>query len=260
MSEILSSTDGAVATLTFNNPERHNAISLEMWRDAGAVLESFMADSAVRVVILTGAGDKAFVSGADISKFESERATSEAVATYNAAGDRLQRILLDYPKPTIAAIRGYCMGGGVNIAVCCDLRIANPGARFAVPAAKLGVGYGFGSIRRLMDLTGPQFVYEMLLTARQFDAADALRIGLVNRVVPDGEMQSYVLDLAAAIASNAPLTLQAVKRSVREGLKDPNDRDVAVCEELVRRCFESEDYQEGRRAFMEKRKPVFKGR
>ena len=256
---ILSNTNGAVATLTFDNPERHNAISLEMWREAAIALENFAADPAVRVVVLTGAGDKAFVSGADISRFESERNSAEAVATYNAAGDRLQQMLLDYPMPTLAAIRGYCMGGGVNIAVCCDLRIANDASRFAVPAAKLGLGYGFGSIRRLMDLIGPQFVYEMLLTARQFDAGDALRMGLVNRVVPENEMQTYVSELAATIAGNAPLTLRAVKTSVREALKDPGERDIPACEDLVRRCFESADYQEGRRAFMEKRRPVFKG-
>jgi enoyl-CoA hydratase len=259
MSKILSSVNGAAATLTFNNPDRHNAVSLEMWQASARVLENFAADPAVRVVVLTGAGDKAFVSGADISKFESERGSAEAVAAYNAAGERLQQMLLDYPKPTVALIRGYCMGGGVNIAACCDLRIANEKARFAVPAAKLGLGYSYASIRRLMDLIGPQFVYEMLLTARQLDSTDALRMGLVNRIVPDTGIEAYVLDLADTIAGNAPLTLRAVKRAVREALKDFGERDVAACEDLVRQCFESADYREGRRAFMEKRKPVFSG-
>ena len=158
-------------------------MSFEMWHATADALEKLAADPSVRVVVLTGAGGKAFVSGADISKFETERASANAVAVYNAATDRVHTALLNYEKPTIALIRGFCLGGGVNIAVCCDLRIANEAARFAVPAAKLGLGYGYSAIRRLIDLIGPQFVQEILFTARQFDAADALRIGLVNRVV-----------------------------------------------------------------------------
>jgi enoyl-CoA hydratase/carnithine racemase len=249
--------DGPVGTLTFNNPERHNAMSLDMWRAASAVLEQFEADPAVRVIVLTGGGGKAFVSGADISKFESERATVEAVLEYNAAVDQFSKGLSECSKPTIAMIRGYCLGGGVGIAVCCDLRIANDVARFAVPAAKLGLGYGYANIRRILDLVGPQFVTEMLLTARQFDSAHAGRAGLVNHVVPDAEIENFVRDLAETIAGNAPLTIRAVKRIVRELSRD--EPDIAACDALVRRCFESADYREGRRAFMEKRKPVFRG-
>jgi enoyl-CoA hydratase/carnithine racemase len=257
--KILSSKDGAIGTLTFNNPERHNAVSLDMWHAAAAVLDDFAQDPDLRVVVLTGAGGKAFVSGADISKFESERAGTEAVATYNAAVERFSQILADYPKPTIAKIRGYCIGGGVGIVVCCDLRIANDAARFGVPAAKLGLGYGHHNIQRLMHLVGPQFVNEMLFTARHVDASDALRIGLVNRVVPDGEIDAHVQQLAETIAGNAPLTIRAVKSIVRELLRDEKDRDLAACDDLVNQCFESADYQEGRRAFLEKRKPVFTG-
>jgi enoyl-CoA hydratase/carnithine racemase len=246
-----------VGTLTFNNPERHNAMSLEMWRAAAAALEAFESDPAVRVVVLTGAGGKAFVSGADISKFEDERATLEAVAEYNAAVDRFSQTLLGGTRPVIAMIRGYCVGGGVGIAACCDLRIANDAARFAVPAAKLGLGYGYENVRRIADLTGPQFAAEMLLTARQFDAAKAAQIGLVNHVVPDADIESYVRELAGVISSNAPLTVQAVKRILRE-MRTANP-DVTACDALVRKCFESADYQEGRRAFMEKRKPEFRG-
>lgn len=257
MDKILSSVDGSIGTLTFNNPERHNAMSLDMWRAAAAVLERFELDAAVRVIVLTGAGGKAFVSGADISKFESERDTLDAVAEYNVAVDRFGQILGECSKPTIAMIRGYCLGGGVGIAVCCDLRIANDASRYAVPAAKLGLGYGYANVRRIMALVGPQFVTEMLLTARQFDAAQAARIGLVNHVVPDGEIETYVRDLAETIAGNAPLTIRAVKRIVRELRRD--DPDVAACDALVRQCFESADYREGRQAFLEKRKPVFRG-
>jgi len=258
--KILSTKDGAIGTLTFNNPERHNAMSLEMWQAASAALDAFAQDDGLRVVVLTGAGGKAFVSGADISKFESERANAEAVAIYNAAVERFSQTLTDYPKPTIAKIRGYCIGGGMGIAASCDLRIANDSARFGVPAAKLGLGYGYLNIQRLMALIGPQFINEMLFTARHIDASDALRIGLVNRVVLDAEIDTHVQDLAQTIAGNAPLTIRAVKRVVRELLREEKDRDLAACEDLVKQCFESADYREGRRAFLEKRKPVFTGK
>jgi enoyl-CoA hydratase len=258
--KILSSTNGAIGTLTFNNPERHNAMSLDMWRAAAAAMNEFAQDPEVRVVVLTGAGGKAFVSGADISKFESERASADAVAVYNAAVDHFQQTLNDYPKPTIAQIRGYCIGGGLGIVVSCDLRIANEAARFGIPAAKLGLGYGWSNIQRLMRLLGPQFVNEMLFTARHIDASDALRMGLVNRVVADADIETYVRDLAETIAANAPLTIRAVKGIVRELLRDEKDRDVDACDALVRQCFESQDYKEGRQAFLEKRKPVFTGK
>lgn len=260
MDKILAATDGAIGTLTFNNPQRHNAVSLEMWQQATRGLEELAANGAVRVVILTGAGGKSFVSGADITKFESERASAEAVAHYNAAVEHFSQTLLDYDKPTIALIRGYCIGGGVGIAVCCDLRISNESARFGVPAAKLGLGYGIENLHRLMSLVGPQFVNEILFTARQFDASEASGMGLVNRVVPDGDIEEYVHALAGTIAGNAPLTIRAVKGIVRELLRDPQTRDAGRCEQLVRQCFESADYQEGRRAFLEKRKPVFSGK
>jgi enoyl-CoA hydratase len=258
--KILSTAGGSVGTLTFNNPQRHNAVSLEMWQDANAALENLARDPAVRVVVLTGAGGKAFVSGADITKFESERSTIEAVETYNAAVERFSQTLMDYPKPTIAMIRGYCIGGGVGIAVCCDLRICNEASRFGVPAAKLGLGYALDSIRRLMNLVGPQFVNEMLFTARQFDASEAFHMGLVNKVMPDGEIEDYIGKMADTIAGNAPLTIRAVKGIVRELLLDPAANDVAACDALVKQCFESADYEEGRRAFLEKRKPVFSGK
>ena len=257
MNKILSATSGPIGALTFNNPARHNAMSLDMWRGAATVLETFERDPAIRVIVLTGAGGKAFVSGADISKFEDERATLDAVAEYNASVDRFSTALLSGTKPTIAMIRGFCVGGGVGIAVCCDLRIANDTARFAVPAAKLGLGYGYENVRRIVDLVGPPFATEMLLTARQFDAAEAARAGLVNRVVPDSEIDRTVRELAETIAGNAPLTIQAVKRIMRELSSDRPD--VAACDALVRKCFESADYREGRRAFMEKRKAEFRG-
>ena len=257
MSKILVEISGSIGTLTFNNPERHNAMSLDMWQDAGTAIARFDQDPGVRVIVLTGAGDKAFVSGADISKFESERDTLDAVFAYNAAVDRFSQSLAGCSKPTIAMIRGYCIGGGLGIAVCCDLRVANHSARFGIPAAKLGLGYGYGNVRRIVDLVGPQFATEMLLTARQFDSAQALRCGLVNHAVPDIEIAGYVRGMAETIAQNAPLTIQAVKRIVREMRSD--QPDIAACDALVRQCFESADYREGRNAFLEKRKPVFRG-
>jgi enoyl-CoA hydratase len=257
--KMLSRREGPVGTMIFNNPERHNAVSMEMWRAALAILDDFAADPAIRAVVVTGAGGRSFVSGADISKFESERASAQAVAEYDAATEGVYERLLSYPKPTIAMIRGYCIGGGLNLAVCCDIRICNEASRFAVPAAKLGLGYGLSRVRRLLNVIGPQFAKEIFFTARQFDAAEAVAMGLVNRVIPDAEIENYVKNYADAIGGNAPLTVTSIKRIIGEALKDPADRDADLCDRLVKECFASQDYQEGRRAFMEKRKPVFTG-
>jgi enoyl-CoA hydratase/carnithine racemase len=257
--KMLADKAGPVATMTFNNPERHNAVSLDMWRAAKAILADFAADPAVRVVVITGAGGKAFVSGADISKFEDERASEQAVAEYDLATEDAYETVLHFPKPTIAMIRGYCIGGGLNLAICCDMRIATEASRFAVPAAKLGLGYGYSRLRRLLNIVGPQFIKEIFFTARQFDAAEALAMGLVNRVLPDAEIAAYVQAQAEAIGGNAPLTITAIKQILDEALKDPADRDLDLCDRLVKACFDAQDYKEGRRAFMEKRKPVFIG-
>jgi enoyl-CoA hydratase len=258
--KILSRVDGAVGSLTFNNPERHNAMSLEMWREATTKLETLASNAAVRVIVLTGAGGKAFVSGADISKFESERSSADGIAVYNAATERFSQTLLDCPQATVAMIRGYCIGGGLGIAVACDLRVAAEHSRFGVPAAKLGLGYGMEHLRRLVTLIGRQFTAEMLFTARQFEAAEAARIGLINHLVPDAEIESYVRSIAETIAGNAPLTIRATKTILRELERDAAERDSARCEALVKACFASEDYREGRLAFLQKRKPVFTGK
>jgi enoyl-CoA hydratase len=258
--QIVAQVDGAVATLIFNNPERHNAVSLEMWQAVAASLNRFAADSAIRVVVLTGAGGKAFVSGADISKFETERASEAAIADYERATDAAYSALATLGKPSIALIRGYCLGGGLNLALCCDLRVCNDVARFAVPAARLGLGYGLASVRRVVDIIGPAFAKEVLLTGRQFDAGEALAMGLVNRVVADDQIEGFVARYAETIAGNAPLTVAALRRIVDEAVKDPEARDEELCARLVKACFDSEDYREGRRAFLEKRKPRFVGR
>jgi enoyl-CoA hydratase/carnithine racemase len=256
---IISRRGGGIGHLVFNNPEKRNAVSLDMWQAVEAVLEDFASDDRVRVVVLSGAGGKAFVSGADISKFEDERSGAEAVAHYNATTARIYGKLYAFAKPTIAQITGSCVGGGVALAVCCDLRICGESSRFAIPAAKLGLGYGFAGLERLVKLIGPAFAKEMFFTARLFSAAEAYDMGLVNRVVPDDRVESYAAEYAETISANAPLTVGAVKAIVGEVLKDPEARDLARCEELVRRCFASRDYVEGRQAFLEKRPPRFIG-
>jgi enoyl-CoA hydratase/carnithine racemase len=257
--KIISRRDGGTGHVVFNNPEKRNAVSLDMWQAVDEALEGFAGDDDIRVVVLSGAGDKAFVSGADISKFADERSGAEAVAHYNATTARIYGKLHAFAKPTIAQITGSCVGGGVALAVCCDLRICGESSRFAIPAAKLGLGYGFAGLERLVNLIGPAFAKEMFFTARLFSAAEAYEMGLVNRVVPDERVESFVADYAETITSNAPLTVGAVKAIVGEVLKDREARDLAMCEELVKRCFASHDYIEGRQAFLEKRKPQFIG-
>jgi enoyl-CoA hydratase/carnithine racemase len=257
--KMLSRKEGGVGYVTFNNPERHNAVSLEMWEATKRILDDFSADSDVRVVVLSGAGGKAFVSGADISKFGSERATLEAVRAYNLKSDGAYTSIAEFPKPTIAMIRGYCIGGGLGLATCCDLRICTDNSRFAVPAAKLGLGYGYSGLKRLVDIVGPAFAKEIFYTARQFDAQEAVAMGLVNRVLPQAELETYVKGVTDMICANAPLTIKAVKYTVGEVLKEDSKRNLARSTELVEQCFASRDYTEGRTAFMEKRKPVFTG-
>lgn len=258
--KLIAKKDGAIGWVAFNNPERHNATSFEMWQALPVVLGQYVADPEVRVIVLRGAGEKAFSAGADISQFKEKRSSAEAVRQYNAAADAANQALRECPKPTIAMIRGYCIGGGTAIAVGCDIRIVADDACFAVPAAKLGLGYRFDGIKRLASIVGPAFTAEIFFTARQFTAQEALQMGLANRVVASGELENFVQDYACTIANNAPLTIAAVKRSLNELQKHPAERDLALCQRMVDACFASEDYREGQAAFMEKRKPRFKGR
>jgi enoyl-CoA hydratase len=258
--KMIAEKDGAIGRIIFNNPARHNAVSLDMWQAVAQIMEDYENDDAIRVIVLSGAGGKAFVSGADISEFKEKRDSVEAAEAYakisEAARVRLQETL----KPTIAMIRGYCIGGGMATALACDIRIATEGSKFGVPAAKLGLGYAYDGIKKLIDIVGPAYAREIFFTARQFTAEEALGMGLVNRVVPDSELEGYVDNYCKTIAGNAPLTVRAAKQIVREALKDESKRDMALCKRVVEECFASQDYTEGRTAFMEKRRPVFIGR
>lgn len=258
--KLIGRKDGAVGHVIFNNPAKHNAVSLEMWEAMGNAMDEFLDDDNIRVVVLSGAGGKAFVSGADISKFESERATKEAVAAYAEVSAASYNKLFNFPKPTIARIEGYCIGGGVNVAICCDMRVCNKAARFAIPAAKLGLGYGHIGYGRLADVIGPSRAMEMFYTARQFSAQEAYDMGLVNAAVKDEALDETVDDITRRIGENAPLTIAAIKAAARELSKVPDERDLKRVDAMVQACFDSEDYIEGRRAFMEKRKPAFKGK
>jgi enoyl-CoA hydratase len=257
--KMLSRKEGSVGYMTFNNPEKLNAVSLEMWDAASRIMSDFAKDDEIRTVVITGAGGKAFVSGADISRFENERSNEEQQARYNEIVAKANDSLYSFPKPTIAMIRGYCIGGGLGLAVCCDLRICSDNSKFAIPAAKLGLGYGYTGIKRLADLVGPSFAKEIFFTARQFDAAEAQTMGLVNRVVPADQLETYVKGYADTIGGNAPLTVNAVKFIANQTVADEGKRDLKRCADLVKGCFDSKDFIEGRRAFMEKRKPAFTG-
>ncbi len=257
---IVAEKQGPVGWLTFNNPARRNAISIDMWEAIPKVLDRFEQDPEVRAIVLKGEGDKAFVSGADVSQYEKQRSSAEGIQYYEEIAGRVAERLQNCDKVIVAMIRGYCLGAGVNIALCCDLRIAAEDAKLGIPAAKLGLGYRASSLKNLIDIVGPAYAREVLITGRHFSAAEAKTMGLVHRVAPVAELESLVLEYCATISENAPLTIRASKRIIRELLKSSAAFDAEACAALVKACFESQDYIEGRRAFMEKRKPVFQGK
>ncbi len=258
--QLIVTKENGVGTILFNNQERRNALTFDMWEGLPVVLDDFMNDSNVRVIVVGGAGGKAFCAGADISQFEKNRSSEDSVTIYNDAVKIASDALATSAKPTIARIEGFCIGGGLGVALCCDIRIANDLSSFAVPAAKLGLGYRADGLKRLVDVVGPSMAKEIFYTARQFTAAEALAMGLINRMMPRSMLNAYVDDYASMIAGNAPMTIFAAKTVIDELGKPESLRDNDLCDQVVDDCFASNDYKEGRAAFMEKRKPNFQGK
>ena len=258
--KIIIEKEDQIGWLKLNNPDRRNAISLSMWQAIPTVLADFEADPDIRVVVVTGVGTRAFAAGADISEFEAVRDSAETAAVYAEHGERAYQALATTAKPTLAMIHGYCIGGGLAVALSCDIRLASERASFSIPAARLGLGYGQRHLSKLVSIVGPANAKEILFTARMFSAVEAASMGLVNRVIPANVLADYVRDYCRTIADNAPLTISAVKTIIAEITNPDEPIDHALCDRLVQACFDSQDYAEGRRAFMEKRKPVFQGR
>ena len=259
MDKMLSKIEGPIGYLIFNNPEKHNAVSLEMWDATDAILDQFESNPDVRVVVLTGAGGKSFVSGADISKFEKERGSTEATKHYNTRIRAIYERIDHFPKPTIAQVDGYCIGGGLNLAVCCDIRICSTKSKFAMPAARLALGYPFPAIQRLIHAIGASNAKYLMFTADRIDADTAHRMGFVQSIHDESTLENEVAKLANQIGANAPLTVKAMKFIATQVLTEPENRNLEQCDALVDACFNSADYKEGRTAFMEKRSPNFKG-
>ena len=259
MPELLIHRDGPIGRVVFSNPDKYNAMSAQMWLGLPVALEAFDADPAIRLIVLEGAGTKAFVSGADISQFESDRTDPASQARYNAAVEAAYLAPVRCSKPVVAKIRGVCMGGGLGLAAACDLRFCTEDSRFRMPAGRLGLGYNVVGVRRFLAVFGLQNTLDIFFSARIFNAAEALRMGFVSRVEPPASFDATVDGWCADVAGNAPLTLRALKRTATELIRDPDARDLAAAEAAIAACYASDDYREGAHAFMEKRPPVFRG-
>ena len=252
--------DQTTLHIRFNNPARHNALSVDMWEAVPPLLSVASHDDRVRLVVFSGAGEKSFVSGADITQFEDQRAAKEAVDRYEKMAEECLQSIANFAKPTLACIQGYCIGGGVNVAISCDIRIASDTSVFSIPAARLGLGYRYSAMKNLVDLIGPGNAKDLFFSARKIDANEAKFLGLISRVCEPADLPTLLKEYTDALAANAPITIAAAKAITAEILKPSPELDMAKCQTLIRGCFESADYAEGRKAFMEKRKPVFNGK
>jgi enoyl-CoA hydratase len=256
--DVSRDADG-VAWLVLRNPERLNAVRLEMWQAIPEAVAALDSDPAVRVIVMRGHGDQAFASGADISEFETHRKDAASGAAYERTTALAFDALTQLSKPLVAMLQGVCIGGGLALATSADLRVAADDTRLALPAARLGLGYHFKGVERLVRLLGPSAASELFFTARRYTAEEALRIGLVNQVVPKAEVEAFTARYARDIAANAPLTVRAAKRAILETQRSAPERDLDAVQRLTAACFESTDYAEGVRAFLEKRPPRFRG-
>jgi enoyl-CoA hydratase len=255
--KVFLSQTNHVAWIKIHNPEKHNAVSLAMWRELGDVLRQISSD--VRCVVVRGEGEKAFVAGADISEFGTNRRDNAAVAAYDDAADEAMLLLANLPQPTVAMISGYCIGGGMALALSCDIRIAATSAQFAIPAARLGLGYGVAHVRRVVNAVGAAHAMDIIASARRYDAQQALAMGLINMTLPREGFEQWVDDYAQRIAGNAPLTIRAVKHAIRSLGGDTADGGLTQSDRLATACFASDDYAEGIAAFTQKRQPIFIG-
>jgi len=251
--------DNGIGWIIFNQPERHNALSLEMWQGLADILAHYAENPAVRVAIMRGAGGKAFVSGADISEFDSQRANASQKEDYGKVAGEANRWLARFEKPLLACIEGFCIGGGLATALAADVRFASPDSRFGIPAARLGLGYEYEGLAKLTRIVGPSHARDIMFSARFFEAEEARAMGLVNFVVSRDELESAVTRYAERIAANAPLTVKAAKAALNAWERGERLADIEASRKLVDACFDSADYQEGRRAFKEKRPPRFQG-
>ena len=260
MAELITRKENAVGWITFSNPTKFNAVSQDMWMALPKAVAAFDADPDVRMIVITGDGDKAFISGADISQFEKARGSADAQASYNQAVINAYEAPVLCSKPVVAKIRGICMGGGLGLAAACDVRIAADDAVFRMPAGRLGLGYNYTGIKRFVQLLGAANTADIFFSARKFNAADALSMGFVNRVVPVADLDREVAAYCELLVENAPLTLAAAKFAILQTGTDARSRDMDKLARLIDDCYKSEDYKEGQRAFMEKRKPHFRGK
>jgi len=257
--QITSKTDGFVTWICFDNPTRMNALNSSMWEALPGIISVAEKDENIRAIVFHGVGDRAFSAGADISEFGTAR-TGDAARRYDELNHAAFNSVMNCAKPTIAMVHGFCMGGGMEIALCCDLRLSSNDAKYAIPAAKLGIGYNPRWIRPLLSALSATQAKEVLFTGRQFTADEAMQMGMVSRLCGPASLEGETREMAQMIAENAPLSVYAAKRCIDEFLHSPQAPDMAALDELIEACFDSEDYAEGRKAFGEKRKPIFQGK